>query len=253
MARYNSYIICTSPRSGSILLCKLLAATGIAGNPASLFYRPTLPDWLTRLGLILVETVAERELLETIFEAANRKERGDTAIFGLRQQRHGFDFLCEKLAILHPGNLSDCERIQRIFGTTLFIHLTRTDKLAQAVSYLKAEQTGLWHLAPDGTELERTAPNRAPVYDRDAIRAHVETMTAYDRAWETWFEREAIAPLRLSYDDLSDDPRATLRTILLHLGLDPAAADRVAPGVRKLADETSREWGARFRAENTLA
>lgn len=78
-------------------------------------------------------------------------------------------------------------------------------------------------------------------------------MTAYDRAWETWFEREAIAPLRLSYDDLSDDPRATLRTVLLHLGLDPAAADRVAPGVRKLADETSREWGARFRAENTLA
>ena len=253
MARYSSYVICTSPRSGSTLLCKLLAATGIAGNPASLFYRPALSDWLARLGLTPPESATEREMLETIFEGGIHKGRGDTAIFGLRQQRHGFEFLCEKLAILHPGDLSDSERFQRVFGTTLFIHLTRADKLAQAVSYLKAEQTGLWHLAPDGTELERTAPHRAPVYDGDAIRACVETMTDYDRAWEAWFEREAIAPLSLSYDDLSNDPQGTLRTVLIRLGLDPAAADEITPGVRKLADHTSQEWVARFRAENSVA
>ncbi|HBF29284.1 Stf0 family sulfotransferase, partial [Rhizobium sp.] len=31
MAKFSSYVICTSPRSGSTLLCKLLAATGISG------------------------------------------------------------------------------------------------------------------------------------------------------------------------------------------------------------------------------
>ena len=34
---------------------------------------------------------------------------------------------------------------------------SRENKLAQAVSLIKAEQTGLWHIAPDGTELERVA------------------------------------------------------------------------------------------------
>jgi LPS sulfotransferase NodH len=30
MAKYDSYVICTSPRSGGTLLCKLLAAVGVA-------------------------------------------------------------------------------------------------------------------------------------------------------------------------------------------------------------------------------
>lgn len=252
MARYRSYIICTSPRSGSTLLCKLLAATGMAGNPRSLFYRPAVSDWLTRLGVTPAETATECAVLEAVFEAAIREGSKDTPIFALRQQRHGFAFLCEKLAVLHPGDRTDAERFQRAFGPTLFVHLTRTDKLAQAVSYLKAEQSGLWHLSPDGTELERTAPHRPPVYDGDAIRACMETMTAYDRQWDAWFEREAIVPLRIFYDDLSDNPGAALRTVLECLGLDPAAADGVAPSVRKLADSTSQQWMARFRSEQAV-
>lgn len=39
---YRAYVICTSPRSGSTLLCKLLAATGQAGKPKSYFHKPDL-------------------------------------------------------------------------------------------------------------------------------------------------------------------------------------------------------------------
>ena len=49
------------------------AATGIAGNPSSLFYRPAVSDWLTRLGVTPAETATEREVLEEVFEAAIRK------------------------------------------------------------------------------------------------------------------------------------------------------------------------------------
>ena len=38
MADFEAYVICTSPRSGSTLLCKLLVATGVAGLPASHFH-----------------------------------------------------------------------------------------------------------------------------------------------------------------------------------------------------------------------
>jgi trehalose 2-sulfotransferase len=247
--KFDSYVICTSPRSGSTLLCNMLTATGIAGNPDSYFFGTSLEEWLGELNIEPGETADEREILEAAFRAAHHKGRNGTELFGLRLQGHSFGFFCEKLAILHPGKLTDRERFERAFGATLFVHLTRPDKIEQTVSYLKARQTGLWHVASDGSELERLAPHREPRYVREEIQACVETMTAYDRDWNDWFAREEIEPVRVSYDDLSANPVGTLRHVLDRLGLDPAAADGVTPGVRKLADGINRDWVARFRAE----
>jgi LPS sulfotransferase NodH len=97
MAKYDSYVICTSPRSGSTLLCKLLAATGVAGNPDSYFHRPSISDWLADLGLTRKSSAPERELLEAIFRTAIAKGTLGAGTFGLRLQRHSFDFFTEKL------------------------------------------------------------------------------------------------------------------------------------------------------------
>lgn len=248
--RYDSYVICTSPRSGSTLLCKLLAATGVAGNPDSLFHGPSLAAWAADLGLDANFDVPEREILDAIFQAAIA--RGTLAgVFGLRLQRHSFDFFVGKLAVLHPEHSNDASRFAAAFGRTLFVHLTRTDKIGQAVSYVKARQTGLWHAAPDGTELERLSPPREPIYDRDEIGARIVEMTAHERDWNRWFAASGIAPLRLAYEELSAAPRQTLRTVLKHLGLDDRAADRVEPETAKLADGVNREWVERFRRGET--
>ena len=248
MVRYDSYIICTSPRSGSTLLCKLLAATSIAGNPDSYFHRSSISDWLADLGLTPKPSAPERELLEAIFRAAIARGTLDTGIFGLRLQRHSFDFFTEKLAVLHPELSNDIERFHAAFGRTLFVHLTRRDKVAQAVSYVKAQQTGLWHAAPDGTELERLSPPREAAYDASEIRSRLEEMIAYDHSWEHWFAALEIDPLRITYEELSEDPLETLRVVLDHLGLEREGADGVEPGVAKLADDISQDWAARFRS-----
>ncbi|MCW2306215.1 Stf0 sulfotransferase family protein [Rhodobium gokarnense] len=246
---FDAYVICTSPRSGSTLLCSLLEATGVAGIPDSYFHQPSLEEWIKDLGLSPDPAKREVETLKDVFREAIAQGSGDTGMFGLRLQRHSFACFTEKLAVLYPDPPGDRSRIEAAFGRTLFIHLTREDKLDQAVSYLKAQQSGLWHRAPDGSELERLSAPQELRYDREAIAAQRAEMVAMDAAWAAWFDGEGIDPLRLTYNGLAADPIGTLKTVLTALGRDPAAADAVEIGVAKLSDATNQAWVARFRAE----
>ena len=139
--------------------------------------------------------------------------------------------------------------MEAAFGKTLFVYLTRENKLDQAISYVKAKQSGLWHRAPDGTELERLSEPRELAYDAKAIAAQLAASLKMDVEWEEWFRAERIEPMRVTYDELSADPYATLTRILISLGADlkPFAVDALP--VAKLADATNREWAARYRSE----
>lgn len=249
MARYKAYIICTSPRSGSTLLCKLLAATGVSGNPDSLFHSPSVFEWMRYYKLSADQFATELDALRAIFHAAHRQGTGNTKIFGLRLQRHSFDFFMQQIAVLSPKRSSDLERIQAAFGDTLFIHLTRHNKLEQAISFVKATQTGLWHVAPDGSELERVSAPQEPVYDAREIAARVAEFKAYDKDWNAWFAKEKLVPLRLSYDELSADSAGSLARILDKLGLDWKTGQHISLPTAKLADGTSRIWAKRFLSE----
>ncbi len=251
MASYQSYIICTSPRSGSTLLCKLLAATDKSGKPDSHFHSPAVSDWAGYYKISGDDFTNERDLLKAIFRAAHERGSGSTGICGLRLQRKSAEFFMQKLLVLCKGGTlnSDVERIQRVFGNTLFIHLSRHNKLDQAISLLKASQTGLWHKAPDGTELDRTATHQEPVYDAHAIASHLAELTDMDAHWNSWFHEQALEPLRISYDDLSANPTGILARILGQLGVDLKLSEGIDLPVAKLADETSKLWAKRFLSE----
>ena len=246
---FDSYVICTSPRSGSTLLCTLLRATGVAGNPESYFHNPSLSEWRTEVGLPAESSAPERDALREVFGAVIQEGSLDTGIFGLRLQRHSFDYFTQKLAVLYPEPSTDRQRFEAAFGRTLFLHLTREDKVEQAVSYMKAQQSGLWHQAPDGSELERLSPPQELRYDSKQIQAQIDDMQAMDAAWINWFARENIEPLGVTYKALSADPAGVLQTVLARLGLDPDKASGAEPGVAKLSDQTNHDWVTRFRTE----
>lgn len=249
MSGFQSYILRTSPRSGSTLLCQLLAATGVAGHPKSYFHRPDVASWARGLELQADGAYESDAELNAVLRAAITAGRADTPLFGLRLQSHSCPFFFAQLARLYPDADNDAARIEHAFGRTAFVYLNRDDKVDQAVSYLKASQTGLWHKAPDGTEIERNAPPAAPVYDGDKLRALWEQMCGYDCTWNDWFAAQGIAPTRVSYDALSANPVPCLRTVLSAIGCDPDAAHNVTPGVAKLADAQSQAWADRLRAE----
>ncbi|MBL8895662.1 MAG: sulfotransferase [Rhizobiales bacterium] len=246
----DSYIICGTPRTGSTLLCDLLASTKRAGAPDSFYGRKFMPDWAAAWHLPDPATMIERDYAIAYLDAAIRAGKAGTAIFGLRLMRENLDELSILLDLIYPGLPSDTARFEKAFGRILYIHLFRENKLEQAISYIKAQQTGLWHVAPDGTEIERLAPPQEPRYDFARLKEEVEKLEAYDAAWHAWFAAQDITPLRIGYEALSTDPAGSLARICVALGIAAPAAADVKPGVAKLSDETSRDWIRRYQTDS---
>lgn len=231
------------------MLCKLLEATNVAGCPGSLFHEPSVDVWLDYYGLANTGFASERATLEAIFAAAIARGKGETGVFGLRLQQRSFAFFLAQLALLYPGHSTDLKRFETAFGPTLFIHLHREDRLGQAISRLRAEQTGLWHKRANGTDLERQAPRREDGYDPKIIQTYLRELESQHEAWNGWFATQSITPFKVTYEALSQNPQGTLSDILHLLGLDGAVARATPTQTKKLADETNAAWRARFLAE----
>jgi LPS sulfotransferase NodH len=244
---FSSYIIAATPRSGSTLLCDLLSGTGIAGEPHSYYRREDILDYARKWRVPSPGVIGAPAFERSYLEAVRRAGAAGTSIFGLRIMWRTVAELCARLSAIHPDPPDDAARIGLAFGNPLYIHLSRRDKVAQAVSRLKAEQSGLWHRAADGTERERTAPPAPLVYDADRLAGLVNELELDDAAWSGWFARFGIEPLRLTYEGLAAAPRAALTQVLFELALDPRAAASIDARTARLADETSLEWAYRFR------
>jgi LPS sulfotransferase NodH len=241
----DGYILCATPRTGSTLLCDLLAGVPGAGAPDSFFMENPGAEWEQAWGLPGSEGLTPEARARAHLQAARAAGRGDGGLFGLRLMRRDVPRLMGMIDLVHPGQPDDRSRLRAAFGEVLCIHLRREDRLAQAVSLVKAEQTGLWHIAPDGREVERLAPARPPVYDRARIAGVLAELEDFDRAWDEWFAAQGIEPLRISYERLAEAPGLVLGEICGRLGL--AAPGPVQPGVGRLADAVSADWMRRYR------
>lgn len=250
---YDGYIICGTPRTGSTLLCSLLASTKTAGNPDSFYGRKFMSAWAQEWRLPARDTMSEKDFSIAYLNGAIAAGKGGTGIFGLRLMRENLDELSAILDQIFPQLPSDRARLEKAFGRILYIHLSREDKLAQAISLIKAEQTGLWHVAPDGTEIERLAPPQEPHYDFVRINREVRELESYDTAWHSWFAAQGIEPWRIGYESLSANPAVALTRICEALGIEAPNARNVSPGVAKLADETSQDWIRRYRSDISSA
>lgn len=245
----DGYIICGTPRTGSTLLCDLLASTKVAGDPDSFFMRDVDPVWVERWGLPSRDNRSDADYCKAYLKAAINAGKGGTEIFGLRLMRENLEDLSALIDQIFPKLPSDRARLETAFGNILYIHLAREDKLAQAVSLVKAEQTGLWHIAPDGTELERLAPPKDPEYDFDRIALKVAQLERYDAAWISWFDQQGIEPLRIGYESLSTNPARMVKLVCDALGVQAPDPKGLQPGVAKLSDQTSSDWMRRYRLD----
>jgi len=247
--RTDTYFICATPRTGSSLLLGLLDSTGVAGHPQAYFRSPDELAWAERWGVARTS----QQVLDygDFVRAALAAGRTGNGVFGAKLMWGTHAELTTRLARLHPDLTGDeLGLLEREFGTRIrFVQLRRDDVLAQAVSWLRAEQTGVWFIGGKG-EIGggRAAPaGGRPAYDRDAITRIVRTIEEHNAGWEGWFEDYGIEPYRIRYEDLSADPSAVTLRVLDHLGLALPAGRHVTPSHQRQADRLNEEWADRYR------
>lgn len=76
----DGYIICGTPRTGSTLLCGLLASTKMAGDPHSFYRRQDIADWAEEWGLPSRYTMSAHDFDVAYLQAAIRAGKGGTCV-----------------------------------------------------------------------------------------------------------------------------------------------------------------------------
>jgi LPS sulfotransferase NodH len=232
----RSYLLCATPRTGSTLLCSLLASTSVLGRPESYFREPDEAAWAKGFGLSMD---GPRVFDYAAFVTAVRRV-GTTAngVFAARVMWGSLQRILDGL-VKRPGE-SDVETLGRTFGRLTFVHLRRADTIAQAVSWCRAEQTGFWQ---DGD-----TSVGSPTFDVNQLKYFMATIGEHNAGWQRWFAHQQIQPLAITYEELVQDPRSTVGQIADLLRVRIPDRWRPDPPQRKQADELNAEWTTALRS-----
>ena len=232
----RSYVLCSTPRSGSTLLSEAIADVGGLGNPLEYFDPTDVMAQLVRRWRC--------SSIAAYVDALHRHGVGPEGVFGARL--HWFH-LGDLTATYHRGTVPDAGLalgvVRRVCPESRFVHVTRRDRDRQAVSWSNALQTDCWTSREQGDD----APD--PVYDADLIDHCRRRIDAEDQWWRRLFARAGVRPLTVVYEDLTARYPEVVASVARWLGVDVAPADVVPPRLRRQADERSEEMVARYRAE----
>lgn len=217
----RGYVVMTYARSGATYLAQLLASTGVLGCPE---------DWFNGQGY-RNRGIADYPL-DRDGQLAMVRTRGRTAngVFGL------------KLSPVRCDALRGFDWAQRL-GPLSYVHLTREDRLAQAISDVRAQQTRQYR--------STSPPQTAPVYAGAKIAASLDNQLRDEARVRRFFAVNGIAPLEVTYEQLLADEAAVLHRIAGLVGVaEPVVADRSRIELEVQRDDLNAAWRERFLAEN---
>jgi len=216
----GGYVVMTYARSGGTWFAQLLGSTGALGRPE---------DWFNGQGY------RDRGVTDYPLDRAGQRammlSRGMTenGVFGVK---------------LSPQRLDDLRgsRWAEDFPERRFIHLVRRDRLARALSDVKAQQTRQFR----ASSIARGEPHYSARMIRDTILAQA----VHEARVQQYFALNDIVPLEIAYEDLLADAPAVLARVAAFLGV----SGSIQPDANKVdltiqRDATNAEWRKRFLAE----
>ena len=126
-------------------------------------------------------------------------------------------------------------------GQLSYIRLVRRDRLRQAISLVRAMQTGIW--SQKIGDAIRTVPS---VYDKAAIDWAIRKIRIENLYWARHVRLAGGVPLTLYYEDFCKQPTGASDTIVSWLGLESLPADSGGFSLTRQADGTTEEWVQRY-------
>lgn len=212
----KSYFLCSTPRSGSTVLCYALQQTGKLGSPDEFFSPDSEDRWGAEPDAVIRQLITERTV---------------NGVFGIKAHFNEFMpvYLSRHMAWLSPAK---------------YVFLERADKVAQAVSLVKADQGGWWNSL-------QARPSAKPRYDYDEILRALHFILEQNHAWEAFFAANDLERLSITYEQFLEAPRDTVRSIgeYLDVEVDPALVDLERLSLRPQRDESNAAWRAQFVAD----
>jgi LPS sulfotransferase NodH len=273
----RAYIVCSTQRSGSTLLCELLESTGVAGRPKEFFEAvaatgvpPHPGDYLAglpRTGAGIRDDLTPSEAppysdlrgMDSYRDHLARTFADGTTSNGVFATKLMFRQLIEveKLArtLDEYRELDGIDLLNAMLENPLYVWHRRDDKVRQAISLWRALQTRAWRAerAAAGEPVEqaqRARPGAGDLrYSYEGIDHLVYALSADDRGWQRFFASNQITPLVVSYeDDLEGDQAGTVMRVLDALGVRAPADWRPAEAMARQADSLNDEWAAAYHA-----
>ena len=266
-----SYLICSTPRSGSTLLCEALTNTGVAGNPEE-YYQHRRKTGMPRRPREYFEEVETPEVDEilgaytrvddevSLFDPRRFTtyreyidwtiERATTpnGVFGAKVMWGYFNGFVDSLRDMNNNAVQSTRQVceQTFPNLTLWVFVTRQHKVSQAVSLWKAIQNWTWKRDEgDGGLITHDLH-----YNFSAIDHLVKQLEHHDREWMQFFAASGVAPHVVVYEQLAQRYEQTAVDIVRALGVEQGAEPMFAQRrMTRQADGLNQEWIDRYRSE----
>jgi LPS sulfotransferase NodH len=242
----GAYLVCTTPRSGSWLLCEGLHAAGV-GRPRECFADAF---W---------ETASEGpDQFADAWQSVLTEGTSWRGVFGAQIHWYQFEQLAVVVANSVPRAASPSAALLNLLPGLHYIWLRRRDKVRQAISYYRASTTGQWWWLNGARQSAPSTSAPGEPLERGihaAIRNYEDILTQHDNAWHSYFSSIGVTPtVTIEYEELSRAYSETIRRVLSALiGEAFEARDIPPPRLRRQADEVTVDWAERYRAAEQIA
>lgn len=235
----SAFFICAVPRSGSTLLCDLLQTTGVAGNPIEYGIEENEPVWRHTQGFC--------DHRAYFIHFAHRLCVTGNGIFAAKlmfRQMTSFVADLKRYKSIDSGGL--IETLDFAFGRPRYVQVLRRDRERQAISLVRAEQTGAW-ASP------QTA-SRPSEYDPGQLDRTVALLLQLEKYWdEALADVDASRKLTLHYEDIVGDIEGTLSSLLGWLQITDSPKPFKPPSMQRQSDAVTEEWLPMWKKHKLLA
>lgn len=224
------YLICSSPRVGSNLLCAVLRQTGAAGDPLEYLNPRYMKAGARRMGGGPVTIAAYLAALEA-------RRTSPSGVFGLKVHYGHLAALMKDEPARMAAFLARFDR---------HILMVRGDKIAQAVSLHKAQATGFWTEEDRAAHRATGAADPSVPFDPQAIARALLSIITEEQGWRSLLSGTTHVEVR--YEDLAADIDGVGRRVCAELGVDPPASLAPAAAPSRQADgQSGAQYGAFLR------